>query len=64
MPKMKTHKGSSKRFSVTGTGLFRYRKAWQNHRRHKSEQNLRMLGKMQNVPKADTGHLRQALPYA
>ena len=64
MPKMKTHKGSSKRFSVTGTGLFRYRKAWQNHRRRKSEQNLRMLGKMQNVPKSDTGHLRQALPYA
>ncbi|HEV7215880.1 MAG TPA: 50S ribosomal protein L35 [Chloroflexota bacterium] len=63
MPKMKTHKGSVKRFSVTGTGKFRFRKSWQNHRRRKSEQNLRMLGKMQVVPKSDVGHLRQALPY-
>ena len=63
MPKMKTHKGSVKRFSVTGTGKYRFRKSWQNHRMRKSEQNLRMLGKMQTVPKSDVGHLRQALPY-
>lgn len=64
MPKMKTHKGSAKRFSATGTGQFRYRKSWQNHRRRKSEQNLRMLGKMQVAPKNEVGHLRDALPYA
>lgn len=64
MPKMKTHKGSAKRFSVTGTGQFRYRKAWQNHRRRKSEQNLRMLSKMQVAPKSEVGHLRHSLPYA
>lgn len=64
MPKMKTHKGSAKRFTVSGAGMFRYRKAWQNHRRRKSEQNLRMLGKMQAVPRSELGHLRQALPYA
>ncbi len=64
MPKMKTHKGSVKRFSVTGTGAIRYRKAWQNHRRRKSDRNLRMLSKMQVAPKTELGHLRQALPYA
>jgi large subunit ribosomal protein L35 len=63
MPKMKTHKGSAKRFKVTGTGIIRYRKAWQNHRRRKSERNLRMLGKMQAAPHSELGHLRQALPY-
>lgn len=31
MPKMKTHKGASKRFSVTGTGKIRRLKANKSH---------------------------------
>ena len=63
MPKIKTHKGSVKRFKVSGAGQFRYRKAWQNHRKRKSDRNLRMLGEMQVAPSSEVGHLRQALPY-
>ncbi len=31
MPKMKTHKGASKRFKKTGSGKIVYRKSGQNH---------------------------------
>ena len=31
MPKMKTHSGAAKRFSTTGTGKLRRRKAGLNH---------------------------------
>jgi large subunit ribosomal protein L35 len=31
MPKMKTHKGAKKRFSVTGTGKVRRNKAFTSH---------------------------------
>ena len=31
MPKMKTHKGARKRFSVTGTGKVRRLKAYKSH---------------------------------
>ncbi len=31
MPKMKTHKGASKRFKKTGSGKIVYRKAGQDH---------------------------------
>ena len=31
MPKMKTHKGAKKRFSVTGTGKVRRLKAYKSH---------------------------------
>ncbi|MCL4509256.1 MAG: 50S ribosomal protein L35 [Chloroflexi bacterium] len=61
MPKLKTHKGAVKRFSLTGTGKIRFRKAWQNHRRHKSDQNRRLLGRMQVAPSSERSHLRQAL---
>ena len=31
MPKMKTHKGAKKRFSITGTGKVRRLKAYKSH---------------------------------
>lgn len=31
MPKLKTHKGAAKRFSVTGTGKVKRRKAFHSH---------------------------------
>ena len=63
MPKMKSHSGSTKRFKLTGTGKVRYRKAWQNHRRRKSDQNLQLLGRMQVVPHSELNHLRRTLPF-
>jgi large subunit ribosomal protein L35 len=45
MPKMKTHKGAKKRFSVTGTGKVRRLKAYKSHiltkKTSKRKRNLR-----------------------
>jgi len=45
MPKMKTHKGAKKRFSVTGTGKVRRLKAYKSHiltkKTAKRKRNLR-----------------------
>jgi large subunit ribosomal protein L35 len=45
MPKMKTHKGASKRFSVTGKGKVRRLKAYKSHiltkKSAKRKRNLR-----------------------
>ena len=48
MPKMKTHKGAKKRFSVTGTGKVRRNKANTSHiltkKSSKRKRNLRRPG--------------------
>jgi large subunit ribosomal protein L35 len=45
MPKMKTHKGTKKRFRVTGTGKVKHRRAGTSHlayrKTHKQKRNLR-----------------------
>ena len=45
MPKMKTHTGAAKRFSVTGTGKVKRRKAYKSHsltkKSQKRKRNLR-----------------------
>ena len=45
MPKMKTHKGAAKRFSVTGTGKVKRAKAYKSHiltkKSPKRKRNLR-----------------------
>jgi len=45
MPKMKTHRGAAKRFSVTGTGKVRRLKAFKSHiltkKSPKRKRNLR-----------------------
>ena len=45
MPKMKTHKGAAKRFSVTGTGKVKRNKAFKSHiltkKSSKRKRNLR-----------------------
>ena len=45
MPKMKTHKGAKKRFSVTGTGKVKRAKAYKSHiltkKTSKRKRNLR-----------------------
>ncbi len=48
MPKMKTHKGAKKRFSITGTGKVRRNKANKSHiltkKSPKRKRNLRRPG--------------------
>jgi large subunit ribosomal protein L35 len=52
MPKMKTHKGSKKRFRVTATGKLKRRKAGKSHLlSHKSGKRKRQLRK----PVVETG---------
>jgi large subunit ribosomal protein L35 len=45
MPKMKTHKGTKKRFRLTGTGKAKHRQAGTSHlatrKTHKQKRNLR-----------------------
>ncbi|MDZ7630741.1 MAG: 50S ribosomal protein L35 [Gemmatimonadaceae bacterium] len=46
MPKMKTHTGAAKRFSVTGTGKVKRRKAYKSHiLTKKSQKRKRKLRK-------------------
>ena len=46
MPKMKTHKGAKKRFSVTGSGKVRRLKAYKSHiLTKKSAKRKRKLGR-------------------
>ena len=48
MPKMKTHKGATKRFKVTGTGKVRRYKAYKSHiltkKTAKRKRRLRQAG--------------------
>ena len=63
MPKMKTHKGAKKRFSVTGKGKVRRFKAYKSHiLTKKTSKRLRRLRRAGYV--ATTGevkHLRRLL---
>lgn len=66
MPKLKTHKGSAKRFKVTATGKVVAAKA---NRRHnlgpkKSPNRRRRLRRDHVLAKGDANHVHQLLPYA
>lgn len=65
MPKLKTHKGSAKRFKVTATGrVF----AQKSNRRHnlekKSPSRKRNLRKFTELSDADSKRVQKLLPYA
>ena len=63
MPKIKTHKGSAKRFKLTGNGKIRRRKAYSNHlfisKTAKQKRNLR---KSALVDETNKKRLRRLLP--
>lgn len=63
MPKIKTHRGAAKRFSITGTGKIKMNKA---NRRHiltgKSGKRMRRLGQSTIVDHANRD-LYRLLPY-
>ena len=63
MPKMKTHSGSAKRFSVTGTGKLKRNKANKQHILTK-KRTKRKRGLRQNdvIAACDVGRVKRMLP--
>jgi large subunit ribosomal protein L35 len=64
MPKMKTHKGASKRFKKTGTGRITRRHAFARHiLTSKTRSRKRKLGQSVVADDADQAKLQTMLPY-
>ena len=65
MPKMKTHRGSAKRFSRTGTGKLKRHKAMKNHMLGcKTTKRKRQLRAAALVAPADVARVERLLPYS
>jgi large subunit ribosomal protein L35 len=64
MPKMKTKRGAAKRFSVTGTGKIKRRKAYLRHiLTTKARKQKRNLGKSTIVDATNAKSIRRLVPY-
>ena len=64
MPKMKTHKGAKKRFTITGAGKLLRAKGLKSHlRRKKASRNKRLYDRMLPMDRADRRRVRRLLPY-
>jgi large subunit ribosomal protein L35 len=64
MPKMKTHSGSAKRFSKTGTGKLKRNKSNRQHiLTKKRTKRKRQLRQHDLVSADDTPRVRRLLPY-
>ncbi len=64
MPKLKTHKGASKRFKKTGTGKVVRNHAFARHLlTSKSRARKRNLGKSVVADKVDQAKLLEMIPY-
>ena len=65
MPKMKTHRGAAKRFSLTAKGKVKRNKAYSSHiltkKTTKRKRNLRKSGLLD---KSDMNGIRKLIPYA
>ncbi|WP_044894543.1 50S ribosomal protein L35 [Bacillus alveayuensis] len=62
MPKMKTHKGSAKRFKKTGTGKLKRSHAFTSHLfANKTQKQKRKLRKAALVSSGDFKRIRQML---
>ena len=63
MPKMKTHRGSAKRFSLTGTGKLKRNKANKQHILTKKDpKRKRQLRNDTLISPADEKRVKQLLP--
>ena len=64
MPKIRTCRAAAKRFSATGTGKIRYRKANHSHiLTSKTTKRKRSLRRGQIVAKVDERQIQRMLPY-
>jgi large subunit ribosomal protein L35 len=65
MPKMKTHKGTAKRYRTTGSGKWIRPNAWRGHHlENKSSRRTRRYAGMANVAEAHVDKLEVLMPYA
>ena len=63
MPKMKTHRGSAKRFKRTGSGKLKRYKAYRSHiTGKKSPKRIRTLRKSTLVSSSDMKRIGQMIP--
>ena len=64
MPKLKTHKGASKRFKKTGTGKITRRHAFARHiLTSKTRSRKRRLGQASVADDANSPEIERMLPY-
>ncbi|MBI4297384.1 MAG: 50S ribosomal protein L35 [Chloroflexi bacterium] len=64
MPKLKTHKGAQRRFSITGSGKLMRVKGGKSHfRRKKPGRTTGMFDEMVPVHPRDRSRIRRLLPY-
>ncbi len=64
MPKLKTHKGASKRFKKTGTGKIKRRHAFARHiLTSKTRSRKRRLGQATVADTANSPEIERMLPY-
>ncbi len=64
MPKMKTNRGAAKRFSKTGTGKIKRKRAYLRHiLTNKTSKQKRGLRKGALVADVDAPQIRALLPY-
>ncbi|HEU20712.1 MAG TPA: 50S ribosomal protein L35 [Deltaproteobacteria bacterium] len=65
MPKIKTHRGAAKRFSLTGTGRVKRSKAYASHiLTKKKRKRKRSLRKVDFLDKRDLKGIKRLIPYA
>lgn len=64
MPKIRTHKGTAKRFRVTSTGKVMRRKAFRSHLlEHKSSKRKREYRSQHEVARVDRHTVIRLAPY-
>ncbi|MCX5836415.1 MAG: 50S ribosomal protein L35 [Deltaproteobacteria bacterium] len=64
MPKLKTHRGAAKRFSLTGTGRVKRSKAYTSHiLTKKTTKRKRNLRKSAILDERDTRGIKRLIPY-
>jgi len=64
MPKMKTHKGTQRRFHITGSGKIMRVKIGKSHlRRRKSKRAKGLYDETIPVSKVDRVRIKRLLPY-
>ncbi len=65
MPKMKTHRGAAKRFSLTAKGKIKRSKAYASHiLTKKTTKRKRSLRKSDLLNKRDMNGIKRLIPYA
>ncbi|MDO9559267.1 MAG: 50S ribosomal protein L35 [Syntrophales bacterium] len=64
MPKIKTHRGAAKRFSLTGTGKVKRSKAYTSHiLTSKTRKRKRNLRKAAILDRSDEREIKKLIPY-